>query len=1845
MSKPFAARARCPSAYVVFRYQCCPYVLHQLQCLPEQCLWGGGLASKAFADGYVNGSNTYYGYKADAGYSEERLRIEVHYYNTLDEALNPDKSQENPLGKFIRVRYIANDPVEGKTPDYWHLRPLWWFGVPEGVTNVQHITLQRNEEGKCDPNAEHKRGEKNNACASRPGFVKFPEHTYADPQDWQGISRWYKEGNELNKTLNDYVLNQYDNNGNTNNQWNNYKPDDDPATDGLSAIFTDWESAGRRYYNFSYVAEITDSAYKQRDKKPLRFAAGIRRPVGNWRYAAGLTQALPVISEHVSVAYPAVTPVADASAVSDEEKKAIIAAIKKANENNENFNKFLKEGDDGITIAQNGTATVTFSDNTTVVLPGTLLVEQKLKMSEQYKPTLPKKTPVVNLQKLTADEKTKVRQAIIDANGNDKPNEFLNHIKKDSTGGYDLQVGENGEVSVEYQDGSKITLSASDVVFQGATIADWAPYTVPSPIPVDNVKQLTAQDLTNIKNAFDDANQTLPVYKDAKEKNKNDYITVDKTSGDVTIKWKDGSTTTIQAWQFLKERPKTPEPQPNPNPESKKHFTVTPAAKLAMVPFDPFSLKAEDLTSAGPTKAALDNLEATLAGYVKDADTQQKVADLTVEYGVDANGAGTVTFKAPGYEVATYPMGVFCKQDVNKQSDTPTTEQKTTPETGGDEHSTFKYNVTKTKIAGQQATPQEAVAALKQFVKDNYNGVTDADLQSFTSDIPVSTKWTPKDGTKNMGPYDGTKDDSGPITSISLDINKGIIVNGLIWLDGDPAGWAPDMEGSVITIKPEDLYTTSSTKQDHTLEALKKQAKALLKKRTDEHVNADDFTRAGIENAAQLNDAAIEAMNDEGKLRELIKKLSEAKHLDRKPNPIGEIEVDDPKNLTEEDFKAAVKAFLQANYDNAENISIDKIPYIIPKTLTPKKGTVLMELKSDTNPGGMDSVKYTNSDYTKLVFCKSTGDELFTVSVKYKKKTTSPAVTAEELKQMKDAAKATIDRNPNLTKDQKKQLTDEIDNAQTPDAIKDILKKAENQANTNKTSNDPKVKGEITNNTSGENAKKGANDKKEQEDKKQQEKKDNQQLQKDKTNATNEIDKLDNLTPQEKDKLKKEINGAGTSAAVQQIREKAKAINDANGALKGDATTGGLFFLDHGTGKDEDKALNDLLGGTSQKDATLTALDQALKTNNATADSITNALKAAQRANGINEATAKAKANAILDAKKAALDAAYNNLTDAQKPAAKDAYEKATKAITDAKSGVDNATKPSEIQTALAGVKDETIKAAQKAIADAKGKRDTSQNTNDSNDALNEEKKAQIDRINKSDLPDDKKTEAINSINKDSHRLGDPTGIANRALKAQKIADALKKIDEFPHLNNAQKKAFKDIISSTDAENHKDANGNDTGVDDIDDALANATNTDNAMARLEELEKQADTFAKGDKYKGAPQDKKDAFNAAKSAAAAVLNIEKGDSKGAAEVNTLYNDLLKAMQAAGSNVKGALRTDALSSEVTADKALKPDTTADPKTPGSSVYTTASADKKTAFDKALQEAEKALKDAEKALDDAINADVPTADAAAAAQKNVDDALDKLIKARVALDGVDTKPLVDEVAGADATKDTPEYKYADKDKQAAYGKAIEDAKKLLDKLTGKGAGAQPGGQPGQGGDQLTTKEQKQDAINKALKAIAEAKAALDGKAPAGSEDFYALHAMYRLYNPYTHEHLFTTDAAEKDNLVSLGWNFEGITGKVYMHGEKGGVYRLYNPNTGEHHYTTKEDEVAACVKAGWRNEGVKFFSVLDEDKQTVGMVSMYNPYEKKFYHHYTSDADEIAKMVKDGWRKEEIKWYAAK
>ena len=1635
---------------------------------------GGGLtASLAYADGYVDntGNNVYYGFKTDAKYAEAHFTVDVEYYDTFDHAKAGGTEGIDPLGKFVRVHYLSNCNNDA-TADDWKFRPMWWFGVPAGLKDPQDIQFKRIE--KLTKNGKQQvkpAGSSQYITTDANGYGAVSDKHFNSPKEWTNISNYYFSDEKILASkgwkqlmgLDTKDNKGYDNAGNTAQQWEEYQK----QTQGLKGIFVDWESAGQRWYDMTYIAEMEDKAWKERDTNPLRFAAGVYRFAGNWHYAVGQKHNTPKIADHLTLAYPEVTKVKKTNDLSDAEQKAIKEKIEKANENTKYFKELV--ADNGVVVNKDGSATITFKDKTTRTIPASLLVAQDESDSDRYKPIMPARTPVVNPSKLTDADKTAVIAAFKTANKDKK--DFNDHVKADPDG---IKFNDDGtKLIVTYQDGSKLEIDASELVCQGATIADWAPYVVPDYIEVDDLKNLSDTDVTAIVNAFDKANTGITPYDDAKKGNGDKApVTVDKATGNATITWKDGSTTTISAWQFLKQKPKTPTPEPpSPTPTAEKEFIVEAPSTQTNVNFDPFKMTESDLTN--PTNVLALNGAKTL--YIgekgKDAkDPTKKVNIESVEYSVK-DGVGYVTFKANGYKDAEYPMSVFFKQKAGKQTpQTPSTETKTETD-DSNPGNTFTYKVTKTETEGDTPTVQEAVKALKQFVKDNYDNVSDSDLATVVDSVTVNTKWVPKTGTKNMGAYGAQAPNDGPMTSFSIDSTNGfgITVHGHPWdADADNGGdWNAAMEMGLFTIKPSDLYVkkgSTQPSQDNTIDKLKEQAKALLKQRKDDGLTNDDLKRAGIVDPDQLNDAKIDGMSEK-ELRDLIRKLTDAKKAERKYNPIPEIEVTDPENLSEDDFKKAVEAFLKANYDGTDSLAVDKVPYTVPTSLKPKTDTVLMEPASDTNATGISSIKYTNSDYTKLVFSDKNNNQLFTVSVKYKKKAETPAPSPDALAQMKKDAEQQIDRNPNLTKEQKEEYKKQIEEATTPDKIKEILNNAAQQGKDNQ--NDPSKAQTITDNKGGGDAKKEAEDKKQ----KEEDEHNKQQLQKEKTDAKNTINSLTNLTDGDsgdKKKLSDEIDNAQTPEEVKNILEKAKAINDARGALK----EGALPFLSHGNANsDDDKALKELIGADpAQKDSTLTDLDKALTATDATADSINKALDAAKRQNAINEQNAKNAGLAKLEAKKAELDAAYNALNDEQKAKAKDKYEAATKAIDDAKNTVNSATKPSEIKGAVDGVK-ASFDAANKTIEDAKGKRDTSQNTYDDQSELDKEKEAQKKRIQDSNLPDADKQKAIDDIN-NAKKIGDPTGIANRALKAQKIEDAKKQIAALDHLNNAQKEAFKKIIEDTDASDHTNADG--TTSDDIDDALANATNTDNAMARLEELKIIADEFAKGEKYKNGDPAKKTAFDDASTAAGAVLDKAKGDPKDADQVNELYNDLLKAMRDIDPNVKSAgLKTDALAAEVETDKKFKPDTTANPATSGNSVYNTSSKDKKDAFDKALGEAQTVLNDAK-------NADISTADNESKEQKKIDDALDKLIKARLALDGVNTDALQAEVTNDGALKDDISYKNASQAKKDAFDKALKDAQDLIANLNG---------------DSTMSHKEKQDAVDKALQTLKDAAEALDG------------------------------------------------------------------------------------------------------------------------------------------------------
>ncbi len=129
-----------------------------------------------------------------------------------------------------------------------------------------------------------------------------------------------------------------------------------------------------------------------------------------------------------------------------------------------------------------------------------------------------------------------------------------------------------------------------------------------------------------------------------------------------------------------------------------------------------------------------------------------------------------------------------------------------------------------------------------------------------------------------------------------------------------------------------------------------------------------------------------------------------------------------------------------------------------------------------------------------------------------------------------------------------------------------------------------------------------------------------------------------------------------------------------------------------------------------------------------------------------------------------------------------------------------------------------------------------------------------------------------------------------------------------------------------------------------------------------------------------------------------------------------------------------------------------------------------------------------------------------------------------------------------------------------------------------------------------------------------------------------------MYRLYNKWSGEHFYTSDAAERDNVVAEGWTFEG-DGWVAPATSNTPVYRLYNKWGGEHHYTMDAAERVSLVKAGWKDEGIGWYS---DDAKTVPLYRQYNPYAFSNNHNYTVSADERDKLVSLGWRDEGIAWY---
>lgn len=144
-----------------------------------------------------------------------------------------------------------------------------------------------------------------------------------------------------------------------------------------------------------------------------------------------------------------------------------------------------------------------------------------------------------------------------------------------------------------------------------------------------------------------------------------------------------------------------------------------------------------------------------------------------------------------------------------------------------------------------------------------------------------------------------------------------------------------------------------------------------------------------------------------------------------------------------------------------------------------------------------------------------------------------------------------------------------------------------------------------------------------------------------------------------------------------------------------------------------------------------------------------------------------------------------------------------------------------------------------------------------------------------------------------------------------------------------------------------------------------------------------------------------------------------------------------------------------------------------------------------------------------------------------------------------------------------------------------------------------------------------------------------------PAATPAELSYHNIYRLYNRYSGQHLYTSAWDEVKSTTSVGWNYEGIAWEAPDDSEGNtAVYRLYNPYSGDHHYTTSAEERDNLVSLGWNAEGTAWYSSTADD--AVPLFRLFNPYATVGTHHYTTSSDERDWLDSIGWNSEGTAWY---
>ena len=337
-----------------------------------------------------------------SAYTKNRPSVTVTYYFNKNFTKNADGSI-TPTGTDNNIVRRGEVSWLGHRPDYW-------FTVPKGFSEPTSITLTNARGIKQYNNWATWRNSNSRGVASRyQSESDAKAMNNGSPDNWSRYNDHTKEGPiwEHNGSLNWYFDTR------AGSGWDDGSDKEAYARlrNNTRSIYSDWESAGGAGVEIQVTYEVKDPVNTQY----IELGAGIHINSGGVDHVKIETIALPDVDDtpenqkYEPNKLPARQGVKNVTSLTSEEKAKLKAALKEKNPLLENR---LKGGlENGISIADDGTATFTYTDNTTDTIPGKDLVYKAFLLGvepyivDEYKYKI-EQTPVDNYNNITdADRK------------------------------------------------------------------------------------------------------------------------------------------------------------------------------------------------------------------------------------------------------------------------------------------------------------------------------------------------------------------------------------------------------------------------------------------------------------------------------------------------------------------------------------------------------------------------------------------------------------------------------------------------------------------------------------------------------------------------------------------------------------------------------------------------------------------------------------------------------------------------------------------------------------------------------------------------------------------------------------------------------------------------------------------------------------------------------------------------------------------------------------------------------------------------------------------------------------------------------------------------------------------------------------------------------------------------------------------------------------------------------------------------------------------------------------------------------------------------------------------------